>query len=90
MDRIEIINAIIKKNNFKRYLEIGVRNPDHCFNKIECETKHSVDPGYEFSENPVTYKYTSDEFFSLLEKGKLDLHRYYEWDVIFIDGLHLS
>lgn len=90
MNRIQIINTIITKNIFKKYLEIGVRNPDHCFNQIQCETKHSVDPGYEFSPNPVTYKYTSDEFFSLLKEDKLDLPAEYQWDVVFIDGLHIS
>ena len=47
MDRIEIINSLIKKNNYKTYLEIGVRNPDDCFNHIVCNKKHSVDPGVE-------------------------------------------
>jgi hypothetical protein len=90
MTRIDIINTIIQKNNFDKYLEIGLRNPEDCFNHIQCETKHSVDPGYETEQNEATYKYTSDEFFSLLEKGELDLNPYYQWDVIFIDGLHLS
>lgn len=90
MDRIKIINTIITKNNFKKYLEIGVRNPNDCFNKIQCETKYSVDPGYEYAENPATYKHTSDEFFSLLKESKLDLPSDYQWDVVFIDGLHIS
>ena len=34
MKRTDIINHLIKKNNYKRYLEIGVRNPDENLNKI--------------------------------------------------------
>ena len=84
MYRFDIINKLIKENNFKNYLEIGVCDPRECFDKIECENKDSVDPGVEFEENPVKYKMTSDEFFAQLK----DDHPKY--DVIFIDGLHLS
>jgi len=96
MLRYDIINDLIHKNNFKTYLEIGVRNPDECFNLINCETKHSVDPGYEVAlphfnmENLVTYQYTSDTFFRLLENKELDISTTYKWDIIFIDGLHIS
>ena len=90
MNRYDIINELIKKYNYKTYLEIGVRNPDDCFNLINCETKHSVDPGYENDENQVDYQYTSDTFFKLLENKGLNLLTTYKWDVIFIDGLHIS
>jgi hypothetical protein len=90
MNRYDIINELIKKCDYKTYLEIGVRNPDECFNLINCETKHSVDPGYEDSENRVDYQYTSDNFFKLLENRELNLSTTYKWDVIFIDGLHIS
>ena len=96
MNRYDIINDLIIKYNYKTYLEIGVRNPDECFNLINCETKHSVDPGYEVAlphfnmENLVTYQYTSDTFFKLLENKGLDLTTTYKWDIIFIDGLHIS
>ena len=43
MNRYDIINELINKHNYKTYLEIGVRNPDECFNLINCETKHSLD-----------------------------------------------
>jgi hypothetical protein len=71
-------------------LEIGVRNPDDCYNKINCNTKHSVDPGYENEKNNVDFKFTSDDFFNRLECGLLELENNYKWDVIFIDGLHIS
>ena len=90
MQRYDIINELIDKFNYKTYLEIGVRNPDDCFNIINCETKHSVDPGYESPDSKVDYKFTSDDFFALLESKELNLSPTYKWDVIFIDGLHIS
>ena len=90
MNRINIINQIQKTYNFSKYLEIGVRHPKDCFDHIECQIKHSVDPGFENSHNPATYKTTSDDFFTRLEFNQLDLPSDYKWDVIFIDGLHLA
>lgn len=90
MLRYEIINSIIQQNGFKKYLEIGVCDPSVCFDKIICESKDSVDPGVEYAVNPVTYPFTSDEFFKLLGNGELDKIYDYKWDVIFIDGLHIS
>jgi hypothetical protein len=90
MNRYDIINELIKKCDYKTYLEIGVRNPDECFNLINCEIKHSVDPGYEDTENRVDYPYTSDNFFALLENQELNLSATHKWDIIFIDGLHVS
>lgn len=90
MQRYDIINKIIQENGFTSYLEIGVCNPEDCYNLINCNSKDSVDPGVEFKENPVKYKYTSDEFFQKLEAGELDKSSDYKWDVVFIDGLHIS
>ena len=90
MNRYDIINNLIQKYDYKTYLEIGVRNPDECFNLINCETKHSIDPGYENDENQVDYPYTSDNFFRLLENKELNLPTTHKWDIIFIDGLHIS
>lgn len=89
-DRISIINDIIEKKNFKSYLEIGVRNTFECFDFINCEIKDSLDPGFENEINNVKYKLTSDEFFKQLDLGNLDRNSNYKWDIIFIDGLHLS
>ena len=86
MLRFDIINKVIEVNGFTKYLEIGVCNPLDCFDKINCELKHGVDPGYEFEENPVTYQMESDTFFEYLKEH--DPNRKY--DVIFIDGLHKS
>lgn len=85
-----IINHLIKTNNFTKYLEIGVDDPEVNFGLINVTTKHSVDPCVEFETDNVDYKYTSDDFFSYLESDKLELPSDYKWDVIFIDGLHIS
>jgi hypothetical protein len=88
--RIDTINFLIQKFGFKKYLEIGVRNVEDCFDRIKCQTKHSVDPGLEAQVNMAEFKMTSDDFFSSLNRKKLKLPAHYEWDVIFIDGLHLA
>lgn len=92
MYRYDIINKLIRENGFTKYLEIGVCNPQDCFDLIQCDTKHGVDPGVEFKENPVEFPITSDYFFSLLNNNDFgeELHPDYKWDVIFIDGLHIS
>ena len=91
MYRYDIINALIRKNKYKTYLEIGVRD-NHCFNKINIKDKSGVDPmkddwevekgkttGWDSSKVPVKYRMTSDEYF---EKYNT------KYDIIFIDGLH--
>lgn len=90
MFRYDLINYLIQKYNFKSYLEIGVCNPDDCFNLVKCLNKNSVDPGLEYQQNPVDYQMTSDEFFDKLDSNRLDLHPDTKWDLIFIDGLHIS
>lgn len=78
--RFDIINSLIEKHNYKSYLEIGVYNPDGCFNKINCEYKVSVDSMVN-GEFPVMFKMTSDDFFKQNTE---------KFDLIFIDGLHLD
>ena len=71
MQRYDIINKIIQDNEFNNYLEIGVCDPNDCFNLINCANKDSVDPGVEYSINPVKYPYTSDGFFEKLNNGRI-------------------
>lgn len=78
MKRTDIINHLIKKNDYKRYLEIGVRNPDENLNKIIVEHKDGVDPA-----GNCNYPIPSDDFFNQLD---VDV----KYDIIFIDGLHLD
>lgn len=88
--RTEIINFLLSKQSQPtRYLEIGVRNPNDNFNHIVANEKYSVDPGVEFESNPVDFKLTSDQFFESLNKGDI-LSSDVQFDVIFIDGLHLA
>lgn len=75
--RTEIINFLIKKYGFKKYLEIGVRNPSDNFNNVNIGIKHGVDPE---PKGVVTHKMTSDEFFRRNDSAI--------YDIIFIDGLH--
>ena len=71
--RTKIIQDIIRKKNFKNYLEIGCDN-DENFSKISIENKIGVDP-----LKGGTLRMTSDEFF---KKNKIF------FDIIFLDGLH--
>lgn len=88
--RHEVINFILSKcSGPTRYLEIGVRNPAENFDLIHASEKYSVDPGVEFSSNPVDFAYTSNEFFEKLDAGRI-LDPSIRFDAIFIDGLHLA
>lgn len=79
MQRYDIINTLIRRYDFKKYLEIGVCGGD-CIRNIECDNKDGIDSGHEGWVVPETnYHMTSDEFFSLNEKI---------YDIVFIDGLH--
>ena len=62
--RTDVINNIIKKNNYKKYLEIGVFCARDNFDKIKIEYKVGVDPGIG-GRTDATFTMTSDEFFEL-------------------------
>jgi hypothetical protein len=90
MKRYQLINLLIKENNYKTYLEIGIHEGE-CFKEIICEIKDSVDPYPNtvfdkiLNEYPVTYRITSDEFFENIAPNLK-----YKYDIVFIDGSHLS
>jgi len=71
-NRLDLIKHAIKKNDYKKYLEIGCHN-NEVFDKIEIE-KIGVDP-----ISGGNYRGTSDKFFKENVKN---------FDCIFIDGLH--
>ena len=73
--RWDLINAYIKRYDFKTFLEIG-HNQGEAFDQIIIDSKESVDP--DANTNP-TYILSSDDFFE-----KFDT----KYDIIFIDGLH--
>ena len=75
MYRYEIINQLIKKNNYESYLEIGVWTGD-CFRQVNCKHKKGVDP---MAVTSVAYRMESDKYFE---------NNTEKFDIIFIDGLH--
>lgn len=82
MTRTDIINALIDRNGYQSYLEIGTQNRVNNFNKINCVDKTCVDPDPNVKANFVC---TSDEFFSGFQGNP-----WRKYDIIFIDGLHHS
>jgi hypothetical protein len=78
--RWEILNDLVDAFGYTSYLEIGVQDPMRCFNKIKVPNKVSVDPA-EHNKHLFTHNMTSDEFFEQNDQT---------FDLIFIDGLHLS
>ena len=74
-----IVDRLLGGASGRSYLEIGVRDRRHNFDKIKADVKHGVDPA---PRRPVTHHMTSDEFF---ERGLASTY-----DVVFIDGLHLD
>ena len=85
MYRYDIINTFIKKYGFNSYLEIGVFT-GQCIREVTAGIKDGVDPGAENADTPpeVNYKMGSDEFFDLMKARS----KKYQYDIIFIDGLH--
>ena len=88
MNRIDIINSLIKKNNYKSYLEVGVQ-AGHCFNAINCEYKAGVDPD---KSSAATFHQSSDEFFNDLKNNPnwkdVTTGQQFKFDICFSDGLH--
>lgn len=79
--RAHLINYLIRKKNYTRYLEIGTQNIHQNFVFINAPVKECVDPA---PVQGVTYQMTSDDAFDRIRQlGK-------QFDIIFIDGLHLD
>lgn len=78
MNRTELIQSLIDKNQYRNYLEIGVSHGRN-FSAIKCPVKIGVDPD---KTTPATHHITSDAFF------QWDKYRSMHFDLIFIDGLH--
>ena len=100
MNRTDVLNHLAEKYQLKRYLEIGLQNPQQNFDKIKCEYKISVDPD---PNAHASFCMTSDKFFSLTNDdlhdygwaslfkvhGKKD-HYWSQFDLVFIDGMHTA
>jgi hypothetical protein len=80
--RFNIINHLIQKNGYTKYLEIGVEDGDNI-RQIQCELKHGVDPASEHA----TFKMPSDDFFDGMRNGSIPTEKY---DIVFVDGLHVE
>jgi len=78
MQRFDIINLLIAKYGYNKYLEIGVED-GHSLHSVKCGLVHGVDP----ASNKATFKETSDDYFARIPKD-------YKYDIIFVDGLHVS
>ena len=70
----DLIEYLIKKNNYSDYLEIGC-DQNQLFSKVKIKNKTGVDPS-----NGGNVRKTSDDFF----KDNKD-----KFDIVFIDGLHI-
>jgi hypothetical protein len=98
MDRSEVIQYLINKKKYKRYLEIGVFNGEVFF-KTRARYKFAVDPVFRFvretkykmmfnNRSNVNARYftkTSDQFF---KEDAARLFSKKKIDICFIDGMH--
>lgn len=75
-NRWDVLNYLIRRFEFKKYLEIGVQS-GYCFDQVKCDYKVGVDPD---PTSQSTLKMTSDDFF------KSELSE--KFDIVFVDGLH--
>ena len=71
--RWDLIEYLIKKNDYKKYLEIGC-DKNQLFSKVNINNKIGVDP-----VSGGTIRKTSDDFFRDNDTN---------FDIFFIDGLH--
>jgi len=95
MQRYDIIQHLIDYHGYKSYLEIGICNTTFTYNtwkRVKCMHKVGVDPAITyFKPEPLfsdeqtidIWKKTSDEFFPELKSET-------QFDLIFIDGLHIA
>ena len=98
MDRIKLIQLLMKQKGLTNYLEIGVFN-GHVFFKIKSKFKIAVDPEFRFDFlrktgkiflNPYNlynkyYSKTSDDFFKQDAPGLFEQKKI---QLAFIDGMH--
>jgi hypothetical protein len=92
MNRVDLLNYLVDRYSFDRYLEIGLASC-RTFDAVVCDTKHGVDPNSSPSETlyptggeRIIYQTTSDQFFTSMAHEIAHAEDLY--DLIFIDGLH--
>ena len=96
-DRVNLLNAIIEKMGYEKYLEIGIDNPEICFNHIKAVKKMGIDP---YDDKLGTHKWNADNVEDFIAKIEGDFFhgtsdefftkKRNKFDLIFIDGLHLE
>jgi Methyltransferase domain len=98
MDRHDVIQYLIDKKKYKRYLEIGVFKGEVFFS-VKAMRKYAVDPAFSFTmqmryqvmlKNPANiraryFRKTSDVFF---QEDAPKLFSKKKIDICFIDGMH--
>lgn len=75
MNRIDLVNSLIKFRNFQRYLEVSMHAEQECFHHISCRFKQKMNVS---SSGPI-HSRSNSSFESLVTE---------KFDLIFIDGLH--
>jgi len=83
----DLLNFLMVIKGLSSYLEIGVCNRNHNFNKIITPYKTCVDPD---PNAGADFQCTSDFFFGTLNKLLPDDGGGQTFDLIFIDGLHYA
>lgn len=79
--RYDVLNYFVRKRGYTSYLEIGTAK-GRCLQRVRCRNKTGVDPCPTMVRPKWNLqKMTSDAFFEANER---------EFDLIFIDGLHLA
>lgn len=81
--RTDFLNFLAAVNDYRSYLEIGVRDPWINFDRVRVPHKVSVDP---VPQGPITFRLSSDAFFRRVSESDATE----SFDLIFIDGLHLA
>jgi hypothetical protein len=98
MDRLQIVQTLMKQKKLNNYLEIGVFNA-HIFFKVKSNFKVAVDPEFRFDGlrkagkmlvNPYNFynryfEKTSDDFFGEDAPALLENKKI---DIALIDGMH--
>jgi hypothetical protein len=79
---VDLLNYLIFRYSFERYLEIGVRQ-NRTFANIYCRSIEGVDPNFD-----TTFRMTSDRFFDECRERRARGENVPGWDLIFVDGDH--
>ena len=82
-NRTDLLNFLVVARGYRRYLEIGVRNPRGTFSRVRAAEKTGIDPA---PRGKVDFRMTSDDFFA----GLAEASERAEYDLILIDGLHVD